>query len=44
MGLLSSLFGGNKKDESSEQEKQEKKNFEILKYDNNRNEHYEIHK
>lgn len=33
MGLLSSLFGGNKKDEGSEQEKQEKKNFEILKYD-----------
>lgn len=33
MGLLSSLFGGNKKNEGSEQEKQEKKNFEILKYD-----------
>lgn len=33
MGLLSSLFGGNKKNESNEQEKQEKKNFEILKYD-----------
>ena len=33
MGLLSSLFGGNKKNESGEQEKQEKKNFEILKYD-----------
>ena len=32
MGLFSSLFGGNKSEES-QQEKQEKKNFEILKYD-----------
>ena len=32
MGLLSSLFGG-KTSEASQQEKQEKKNFEILKYD-----------
>ena len=32
MGLLSSLFGGNKSEES-QLEKQEKKNFDILKYD-----------
>lgn len=32
MGLLSSLFGGNKTNES-QQEKKDKKNFEILKYD-----------
>ncbi len=32
MGLLSSLFGGNKTTEN-QQDKQEKKNFEILKYD-----------
>lgn len=32
MGLFSSLFGG-KKTEESQQEKQEKKNFDILKYD-----------
>ena len=32
MGLLSSLFGG-KKSETSQQEKQEQKNFDILKYD-----------
>ena len=32
MGLLSALFGG-KKPEDNQQEKQEQKNFEILKYD-----------
>lgn len=32
MGLLSSLFGGGKPNED-QQAKQEKKNFEILKYD-----------
>ena len=32
MGLLSALFGGNKP-EDNQQEKQEQKNFEILKYD-----------
>ena len=32
MGLLSSLFGGNKPSEN-QQEKKDKKNFEILKYD-----------
>lgn len=32
MGILSSLFGGSKTDENR-QEKQDKKNFEILKYD-----------
>ena len=32
MGLFSSLFGG-KESEESQQEKQEKKNFDILKYD-----------
>ena len=32
MGLLSSLFGKSKSD-ANEQEKQDKKNFDILKYD-----------
>ena len=32
MGLFSSLFGG-KKSEEDQQAKQEKKNFDILKYD-----------
>lgn len=32
MGLLSSLFGKSQSDEN-EQEKQDKKNFDILKYD-----------